>query len=190
MNEEDKMFKRMELKLQLRQLPLQPHQGHHESDQGDGQVPGPLVRQLSTSSLPSKQTRNSGSRISRNRLSYSFQRIRRRTRVPEEEELNNNVSRLPDDYDQLKRVHADFEQFLNVVVDDLKEKVEKLRRFKALERTGQERSYSNLQLYMLDKYSSRIANFRIVSSLSIENICLIHNQTPAMDISSLVKKVN
>jgi len=108
--------------------------------------------------------------------------------VPEEGELNNNVSRLPDDYDQLKRVHADFEQFLNVVVEDLKEKVEKLRRFKALERTGQERSYSNLQLYMLDKYSSRIANFRVVSSVSIENICLIHNQTPTMDISSLVKK--
>ena len=47
--------------------------------------------------------------------------------MPEEGELNNNVSRLPDDYDQLKRVHADFEQFLNVVVEDLKEKVEKLR---------------------------------------------------------------
>ena len=110
--------------------------------------------------------------------------------MPEEGELNNNVARLPDDYDQLKRLHADFEQFLNVVVADLKEKVDKLRRFKALERTGQERGYSNLQLYMLDKYSSRIQNFRVVSSLNIENICLIHNQTPSMDISSLVEKVN
>lgn len=185
---ESKMLKRMELKLHLRQLPLQPH--HQGADHHQGPGGGGLVRQLSTSSLPSKQASATGSRINRNRLSYSFQRIRRRSRVPEEGELNNNVSRLPDEYDQLKRVHADFEQFLNVVVVDLKEKVDKLRRFKALERTGQERGYSNLQLYMLDKYSSRIQTFRLVSSLNIENICLVHNQTPSMDISSLVKKVD
>ena len=183
---EGAMLKRMELKLHLRQLPLQPHQRPPGVEEG----PGSLVRQLSTSSLPSKQARSSVQVITRNRLSHSFQRIRRRTRVPEEGELNNNVSRLPDDYNELKRVHADFEEFLNVVVADLKEKVEKLRRFKALERTSQERSYSNLQLYMLDKYSSRIQNFRVVSSLNIENICLIHNQTPDMDILSLVKKVH
>ena len=185
---ESEMLKRMDLRLHLRQLPLQPH--HQSADHHQVPGGGGLVRQLSTSSLPSKPARATGARINRNRLSYSFQRIRRRSRVLEEGELNNNVSRLPDEYDQLKRVHADFEQFLNVVVVDLKEKVDKLRRFKALERTGQERGYSNLQLYMLDKYSSRIQTFRVVSSLNIENICLVHNQTPSMDISSLVKKVD
>ena len=161
------------------------HQGgllRQSSCKRPGEQPRGLVRQLSTSSLPSKQ-------LGINRLRLSYSGLQKRAQ-PLEAELSNNVAQLPDQYSDLKILHADFEQFLNVVVEDLKEKVDKLRRFKALERTGQERSYTSLQLFMMSKYSSRIQSFRLVSSLSIENICVIHNQTPAVDISSLVNKVH
>ena len=128
----------------------------------------------------------------RTRLSCSFQRIRRPRHGHKEEnaELNNNVAKLPEQYDTLKKVHADFEEFLSVVVEDLKEKVSRLQRFKASEAaSAQERNYSALQLYMVEKYTARIQTFRGLASLHIQHICTIHSQTPASDISNLVTKV-
>ena len=159
----------------------------------------PLARQHSTSSLPpSKLKQEAGGGgggqggWARTRLSCSFQRIRRPRHSHKEEnaELNNNVAKLPEQYDTLKKVHADFEEFLTVVVEDLKEKVSRLQRFKASEAaSAQERNYSALQLYMLEKYTARIQTFRGLASLNIQHICTIHNQTPASDISNLVTKV-
>ena len=158
----------------------------------------PLARQHSTSSLPpSKLKQEAGGGgggqggWARTRLSCSFQRIRRpRHSHKENAELNNNVAKLPEQYDTLKKVHADFEEFLTVVVEDLKEKVSRLQRFKASEAaSAQERNYSALQLYMLEKYTARIQTFRGLASLNIQHICTIHYQTPASDISNLVTKV-
>ena len=55
--------------------------------------------------------------------------------------------------------------------------------------SAHDKNFANLQIYMLDKYKQRIDNFRQVSSQTLENICLLHNQTPESDISKLVKKV-
>ena len=47
---------------------------------------------------------------------------------------NNNFGESGDpceDIDKLKRVHDEFEEFLNVVVDDLSEKVSKLRVYRS-----------------------------------------------------------
>ena len=199
----ENMLKMMELKLHIRQLSLS--ESICSSDDSESSSPSTsssispstssfLTRQSSTSSLPSKKSRQSedGVSRSRHRLSYSFQRIRKRPKNLGEGEsgYNNNVSLLPEQYSELKKVHADFEQFLNVVVDDLKEKVEKLKTFRGSEGVGvHEKNYTNLQIYMMDKYSSRIDTFRSISCHSIESICIIHNQRPSLDISNLVKKV-
>ena len=198
----DNMLKMMELKLHIRQLSLSESvcsSDDSESSSSTSSSISPstssfMTRQSSTSSLPSKKTRQNENGVSRNRhrLSYSFQRIRKRPKTPGEESgHNNNISLLPEQYGELKKVHADFEQFLNVVVDDLKEKVEKLKAFRVSEGIGvHEKNYTNLQIYMMDKYSSRIESFRTISCHSIESICIIHNQRPSLDISNLVNKVS
>ena len=200
----DNMLKMMELKLHIRQLSLSESVCSSDDSESSSSTSTSssispssssfLTRQSSTSSLPSKKTRQNENGVFRNRhrLSYSFQRIRKRPKTPGEESArNNNISLLPEQYSELKKVHADFEQFLNVVVDDLKEKVEKLKAFRVSEGIGvHEKNYTNLQIYMMDKYSSRIESFRTISCHSIESICIIHNQRPSLDISNLVNKVS
>ena len=181
------MLKVMEFKLQLTRPQSPP------SCQEDSQGPSQLVRQPSTTSLPAKRlSQNQVVSLQKARLSYSLKRIKRRKKVnnPEEGETVS-LSQLPDTYGDLKRVHTDFKLFLNVVVEDLSEKMENLQKYKTSDSvsiTTHEKSFANLQMYMLTKYSNRIENFKTVSDQRVENICRAHNkQTDS--VTNLVNKV-
>ena len=179
----------MEFKLQLTR-PQSPPSCHEDS-----QGPSQLVRQPSTTSLPAKRlSQNQVVSLQKARLSYSLKRIKRRKKVnnPEEGETVS-LSQLPDTYGDLKRVHTDFKLFLNVVVEDLSEKMENLQKYKTSDSvaiTGHERNFTNLQMYMLSKYSNRIENFKTVSDQRVENICRAHNKQSSTDsVTNLVNKV-
>jgi len=108
---------------------------------------------------------------------------------------NNNFGESSDpceDIDKLKRVHDEFEEFLNVVVDDLSEKVSKLRVYRSqdISNSVKERNFTNLQIYMLDKYRVRIEGFRRSSCASVDNIFCLQSRDEPSDISNLVKKYN
>ena len=62
-------------------------------------------------------------------------------------------------------------------MEDLKVKLEKLRKFKASDTSNiHDKSYATLQIFMLQKYSNRIHNFKTVSVQSIERICQAHRE--------------
>ena len=181
----------MEFKLQLTR-PQSP-----SSCQGESQGPSPLVRKPSTASLPTKkqsQSQHEAVSLQKARLSYSLKKIKRRKKVNNPETLSDTVSlsQLPDTYKDLKRIHSEFKQFLNVVVEDLGEKMENLEKYKtsdSVTMTVHERNFANLQMYMVTKYSNRIENFQTVSDQRVENICLAHNRQSSDSVTNLVNKV-
>lgn len=152
-----------------------------------------LERQPSTVSLPNKRVFQHVGGLKKARLSYSMKRIRRRTKnVDNSTEIETvSLSQLPDSYKDLKKIHSDFTQFLNVVVEDLTEKTEKLVKYKNSDSvTAHEKNFANLQVFMLTKYSSRIENFKTVASQRVEHICLAHNKNCSTDsVTNLVNKV-
>ena len=144
-------------------------------------------------SLPSKRFSQQLGTLQKTRLSYSLKRIRRRKKGDGVIESDSVIlSQLPDSYTDLKKIHAEFEQFLNVVVEDLSEKMEKLEKYKNCERvSAHDKNFANLQMYMLEKYKNRIDNFKTVSSRRVETICLAHNKKSSSDsVTDLVNKVN
>ena len=180
----------MEFKLQL----TRPQSPSSYQGENQGPSPSPLVRQPSTASLPNKKpSQHQVVSLQKARLSYSLKRIKRRKKVNNPETLSESVSlsQLPDTYKDLKRIHSEFKQFLNVVVEDLSEKMENLQKYKTSDSvsiTTHEKSFANLQMYMLTKYSNRIENFKTVSDQRVENICRAHNkQTDS--VTNLVNKV-
>jgi len=129
-----------------------------------------LLRQASTTSLPGKKS-SSRERQHKLRLSYSLKRIKGRKTSRVEQAF------LPEEYQHLRKVNSEFEQFLDVVLEDLKVKLEKLRKFKASDTSNiHDKSYATLQIFMLQKYSNRIHNFKTVSVQSIERICQAHRE--------------
>lgn len=142
-----------------------------------------LSRQHSTSSLPGKKPPNRD-RQHKLRLSYSLKRIKGRKTSRVEQ------ASLPEEYLHLRKVNTDFEQFLDVVLTDLKVKLENLKKFKSSETTSiHDRSYATLQIFMLQKYSNRIQNFKTVSLQSIENICQAHRKPESSQaVARMVEK--
>ena len=61
-------------------------------------------------------------------------------------------SPLNSEIQNLQKVHSEFEQFLDVVSDDLKEKVEKQKIMKETDKNY----YTGVQVFMLTKYKNRI----------------------------------
>ena len=186
------MLKVMEFKLQLTR-PQSP-----SSCEGENQGPSALVRQPSTASLPTKKPAKHQHEVvslRKARLSYSLKRIKRRKKVHRPETVGDTVSlsQLPDTYKDLKSIHSEFKQFLNVVVEDLREKMENLQKYKtsdSVTMTAHEKNFANLQLFMLTKYSNRIENFQTVSDQRVENICRVHNKQSSTDsVTNLVNKV-
>ena len=148
------MLKLMEMKLHRPLSPFSPQ----------------LSRQPSTSSLPGKKPA-SRERQHKMRLSYSLKRIKKRKASRVEQ------ASLPEEYQHLRKMNTDFEQFLNVVLDDLSIKLSNLMQFRTSETTNMhDKSYATLQIFMLQKYSARIHNFKTVSVQSIENICQAHRE--------------
>ena len=98
---------------------------------------------------------------------------------------------VEDDIDQLKASQTELEQFINVVVDDLKSKMDKLEQFKSSERCHNvpERNYINLQMFMIDKYRSRIEHFRTLSRVNVENIVQEFNINKSHHNKESLKKV-
>ena len=180
----------MEFKLKLTR-PQSPA-GCQEEIQG----PSALVRQPSTTSLPNKKlSQHQVVSLQKARLSYSLKRIKRRKKVNNPADLGEAVSlsQLPDTYQDLKRIHSEFKQFLNVVVDDLSEKMENLQKYKTSDSvtiTGHEKNFANLQMYMLTKYSTRIKNFQTVSDQRVENICRAHHKQSSRHSDSVTNLVN
>jgi len=150
------MLKLMEMKLHRPLSPITPNLN--------------LLRQASTTSLPGKKS-SSRERQHKLRLSYSLKRIKGRKTSRVEQAF------LPEEYQHLRKVNSEFEQFLDVVLEDLKVKLEKLRKFKASDTSNiHDKSYATLQIFMLQKYSNRIHNFKTVSVQSIERICQAHRE--------------
>ena len=155
--------------------------------------PSSLERQPSTASLPSKRFSQQVGSVQKARLSYSLKRIRRRKKVNKAAEAETvNLNHLPESYQDLKKLHSDFKQFLNMVVEDLAEKMDKLQKYKHCDTvTAHEKNFANLQLYMLTKYSNRIETFNTLASQRVENICLAHNKKSSSDsVTNLVNKVS
>jgi len=159
----------MEMKLHRPLSPLSPNLN--------------LMRQPSTTSLPGKKS-PSRERQHKLRLSYSLKRIKGRKTSRIEQ------ASLPEEYVHLRKVNSEFEQFLDVVQDDLKVKLEKFKKFKSSENSSiHDRSYATLQIFMLQKYSNRIHNFKTVSVQSIESICQAHkNPQSPQAVTMLVEK--
>ena len=154
--------------------------------------PSSLVRQPSTVSLPSKRFSQQVGSLQKARLSYSLKTIRRKRKVNNAAEAETvNLSQLPESYKDLKKIHSDFKQFLNVVVEDLAEKMEKLQIYKNCDTvSAHDKNFANLQMFMLTKYSNRIENFQTVASQRVEHICTAHNKKSSSDsVSNLVNKV-
>lgn len=181
----------MEFKLQL----TRPQSPSSCQGENQGPSPSPLARQPSTASLPNKKpSRHQVVSLQKARLSYSLKRIKRRKKVNNPETVSEGVSlsQLPDSYKDLKRIHLEFKQFLNVVVEDLSVKMENLQKYKTSDSvtvTGHEKNFANLQMFMLTKYSNRIENFQTVSDQRVENICRAHNKQSSTDsVTNLVSK--
>merc|ERR1711953_312136 len=104
-----------------------------------------------------------------------------------------SLSQLPDSYKDLKRIHSEFKQFLNVVVEDLCEKMENLQKYKtsdSVTMSGGEKNFANLQMFMLTKYSNRIETFKTLQDQRAENICRAHNKQSSTDSGSVTNLVN
>ena len=178
------MLKVMEFKLHLAR-PSSPSSSCQESC-------GPLARRPSTVSLPGKRFSQQVGSLQKTRLSYSLKRIRRRKKGDGASGSDSlSLSQLPESYTDLKKIHSEFEQFLNVVVEDLSEKMENLQKYKNSDTvSAHDKNFVNLQLYMLVKYKNRIENFKTVSSRRVETICLAHNKKSSSDsVTDLVNKV-
>jgi len=177
------MLKVMEFKLHLAR-PSSPGSSCQESC-------GPLARRPSTVSLPGKRFSQQVGSLQKTRLSYSLKRIRRRKKGDGASGSDSlSLSQLPESYTDLKKIHSEFEQFLNVVVEDLSEKMENLQKYKNSDTvSAHDKNFVNLQLYMLVKYKNRIENFKTVSSRRVETICLAHNKKSSSDsVTDLVNK--
>jgi len=160
------MLKLMEMKLHRPLSPISPSLS--------------LLRQPSTTSLPGKKSANR-ERQHKLRLSYSLKRIKGRKPSRVEQ------ASLPEEYLHLRKVNSDFEQFLDVVLEDLKVKSENLRKFKASETSNMhDKSYATLQIFMLQKYSNRIQNFKTVSVQSIERICEAHREPESSQVVAIL----
>ena len=88
---------------------------------------------------------------------------------------------------------VEFKQFLNVVVEDLCEKMENLQKYKtsdSLTMRSHEKNFANLQMYMLTKYSNRIETFKTVSDQRVENICRAYDKQSSTDSDSVTNLVN
>jgi len=196
------MLKVMDKKLQVNKFSKRAPSIEIDELERSTPAQSDLVRQHSSSSLPGQRIeRKKNQGFHRNRLfSHSFQRLRKRRKLTVESNTstnnkNNNFGESSDpceDIDKLKRVHDEFEEFLNVVVDDLSEKVSKLRLYRSQETSNsvKERNFTSLQIYMLDKYRVRIEGFRRSSCASVDNIFCLQSRDEQSDISNLVKKYN
>ena len=75
------------------------------------------------------------------------------------------------EFENLKNIHEDFEKFLDAVSCDLASKSERLTMLKNSGNTNMnDKSYADVQLFMLSQYSHRINRFREVSRSSLEKI--------------------
>lgn len=137
-----------------------------------------LTRHGSTLSLPSQTERvkGTGKERLRQRLSYSLKRARGRV-LRESNRLGGDSCNFQNNADsphfqEIKNVHLEFEKFLNVVQDDLNNKLETLKKFKGNENVNlHDKSYASLQIFMLYKYADILRHFRSVSMKSANNIC-------------------
>jgi len=79
--------------------------------------------------------------------------------------------RSSNQFDDLKKIHDEFEKFLDAVSSDLASKTERLKTLKESCNTKlNDKSYAGVQLFMLGQYSQRINRFRDVSTTSLLNI--------------------
>ena len=86
--------------------------------------------------------------------------------------LHFQVPVLPEELKMLGEAQREFELFTTMVVEDLADKVARLRRFKSSSSTSySDHSYASLQIFMLQMYSSRIETFKSRAARSIEEIC-------------------
>ena len=115
----------------------------------------------------------------KHRLSYSLRRIRNKKReaaqvvaIFDTSYLHRQVPVLPEELKVLGEAQREFELFTSMVVEDLADKVARLRRFKSSSSTSySDHSYASLQIFMLQMYSSRIETFKGRAARSIEEIC-------------------
>ena len=103
------------------------------------------------------------------------------------EEEDKSSSAVSGEIQNLQKVHAEFEQFLNVVSEDLIEKLEKQKIMKETDKNY----YSGVQLFMLTKYKNRIERFRNVAGNNLDNIKNLGNDKENInneEISDLINR--
>ena len=86
---------------------------------------------------------------------------------------------------KLRKDHDLFEEFLNMVSSDLKEKIEKQKLFKGNDKN----TYSDIQLFMLTKYENRIERFRQVSRINLVNIISVVGDKENMDQGDITEHI-
>jgi len=102
-------------------------------------------------------------------------------------EEEKKSSPLNSEIQNLQKVHSEFEQFLDVVSDDLKEKVEKQKIMKETDKNY----YTGVQVFMLTKYNNRIERFRNVARNNLDHIINLANNKENVnndEISDLINR--
>jgi len=85
-------------------------------------------------------------------------------------------------FETLRKVHADFKQFMLMVRKDLMSKTISLKQVKMCDSSSKsDKSYANLQLFMLKQYKLRMIKFETVNQDSIDNICDEHSSGVEVD---------
>ena len=70
----------------------------------------------------------------------------------------SELATLFNQFENLKKSHDDFEKFLGVVLSDLTDKKEHLKRIKDCEKSKRnDKSFASVQLFMIAQYNSRIS---------------------------------
>ena len=91
------------------------------------------------------------------------------------------------EFENLRKIHDEFEKFLDAVSCDLASKTERLKALKdSLNTNLNDKSYAGVQLFMLSQYSHRINRFREVSRSSLANIS--KNIEKEKDTNKLIMK--
>ena len=122
--------------------------------------------------------------------------IRKSQKLKEDESLNHSIP--PSAFENilfhlntLKQSQEIFDQFMQIVEEDIKKKTKVLKSVKKSDQLStNQRTYASVQCFMLNRYTNRIKTFQQISDNSIDGICVEYCKDVRDDkkVSDLVKK--
>jgi len=94
----------------------------------------------------------------------------------------NQLESVFQQFETMRKAHAQFEQFMLMVRKDLMSKTIRLKDVKMCESSSKsDKSYAIIQLFMLKQYKLRMIKFETVNQDSIDNICDEHSSGVEVD---------